>query len=129
MFHDPAECANYGRKNEGLDRAKIFEISDLISMFQASRQNSTGPIIRAWTYILTSCALLLRKAEAASLLIGDIEVPVNKVSGQPLVVNGLPRYLFVHIRRSKTDQDGQGIHLHTLHGCVCCHATQLCRSI
>ena len=43
MFHDPAECANYGRKNEGLDRAKIFEISDLISMFQASRQNSTGP--------------------------------------------------------------------------------------
>ena len=46
MFHDPAECANYGRKNEGLDRAKIFEISDLISMFQASRQNSTGPIMQ-----------------------------------------------------------------------------------
>jgi hypothetical protein len=108
MFHDPAECAKYGRRSEGPDRAKIFEISDLIAMFQASRQNSNGPIIRAWTYVLTSCALLLRKAEAAALLIGDIEIPVDKVSGQPLIVNGLPRYLFVHIRRSKTDQDGQG---------------------
>ena len=90
MFHDPAECAKYGRKREGPDRAKIFEISDLIAMFHATRQYSSGPVIRAWTYILTSCALLL---------IGDIEVPVDKVSGQPLVVNGLPRYLFVHIRR------------------------------
>ena len=109
MFHDPAECAKYGRKSEGPDRAKIFEISDLIAMFQASRQNSSGSMIRAWTYVLISCALLLRKAEAAALLIGDIEVPVDKVSGQPLIVNGLPRYLFVHIRRSKTDQDGQGV--------------------
>ena len=32
MFHDPAECAKYGRKSGGPDRAKIFEISDLIAM-------------------------------------------------------------------------------------------------
>ena len=38
-----------------------------------------------------------------------VEAPVDKVSGQPLIVNGLPRYLFIHIRRSKTDQDGQGM--------------------
>ena len=36
MFHDPAERAKYGRKGGGPDRAKIFEISDLIAMFQAS---------------------------------------------------------------------------------------------
>ena len=75
MFHDPAECTKYGRKREGPDRAKIFQISDLIAMWQASRQYSTGPLIRAWTYILTSCAVLLHKGEAAALLIEDIEAP------------------------------------------------------
>ena len=29
MFHNPAEYAKYGRKSEGPDQAKIFEISDL----------------------------------------------------------------------------------------------------
>ena len=97
-------------ESEGPNRAKIFEITDLIAMFQASRQNSSGSMIKAWTYVLVSmCTLFLCKAEAAALLIGDIEVPVDKVSGQPLIVDGLPRYLFVHIRQSKTDQDGQGI--------------------
>ena len=108
MFHDPAKCAKYGQRSKGPDQAKIFEISDLIAMFQASRQNSSGSMIRAWTYALISCALLLCKAKAAALLIGDIEVPVDNVLGQPLIVSGLPRYLFVHTRRSKTDQDGQG---------------------
>jgi hypothetical protein len=78
----------------------------------ATRQNATGPMIRSWTYILISCALLLRKAEAADLRLGDVEVPLDKVSGQMLLVDGLPKYLFIHIRRSKTDQDGQGKLVH-----------------
>ena len=112
MFRDPTECSKYGRKVEGPDRARIFQISDLIAMWQATRQYSTGPLIRAWTYILISCALLLRKAEAAALLLNDIEVPLDKVSGHPLVENGMPRYLYIHIRRSKTDQDGHGGYIH-----------------
>lgn len=108
MFHSPQECQKYGRKVEGPERAKIFEISDLLAMHRASRSFSTGPITRAWTYILLSIALLLRKAEAAALMIGDIEVPLNRESGEPIVINGVPKYLYIHIRRSKTDQDGQG---------------------
>lgn len=108
MFHSPTDCAKYGRTSDGPERAKIFQISDLLSMREATRQNATGPMVRSWTYILTSCALLLRKAEAADLRLGDVEVPLDKVSGQMLLVNGLPKYLFIHIRRSKTDQDGQG---------------------
>ena len=109
MFHSRSDCAKYGRTLEGPDRAKIFQISDLLSMWRASREGSvSGPVIRAWTYVLMSCALLLRKAEAADLQLGDIEVPLDKVSGQTLIVGGLPKFLFIHIRHSKTDQNGQG---------------------
>lgn len=120
MFHSPHECQKYGRM-EGPERAKIFEISDLLSMQQATRNYSTGPLIRAWTYILLSCALLLRKAEAASLLIEDIEVPTNRESGEPMLMNGVPKYLHIHIRRSKTDQDGQG---KTICECICIKAAK-----
>ena len=110
MFHSPTDCAKYGRTSDGPERAKIFQISDLLSMRRATRQNATGPMVRvrSWTYVLISCALLLRKAEAADLRLSDVEVPSDKVSGEMLLVGGLPKYLFVHIRRSKTDQDGQG---------------------
>lgn len=108
MFHIPSECAKYGRTFVGPERAKTFQISDLLSMWEAARQNATGPLIRSWMYVLISCALLLRKAEAADLQLGDVEVPLDRVSGQMLLVGGLPKYLFIHIRRSKTDQDGQG---------------------
>lgn len=108
MFHSPTDCQKYGRTIEGPDRARIFQISDLLNMWKASREGGNGPLVPAWTYMLVSCALLLRKAEAADLKLGDIEVPLDKVLGQMLVVGGLPKYLFVHIRHSKTDQDGQG---------------------
>lgn len=36
MFRDPTVCAKYGRKVEGPDRAQIFQISDLIAMWQAT---------------------------------------------------------------------------------------------
>lgn len=108
MFHSPTDCTKYGRTLEGPDRAKIFQISHLLSMWRASRDNPSGPTVRAWTYVLMSCTLLLRKAEAADLQLGDIEVPLDKLSGQMLIVGGLPKYLFIHIKRSKTDQSGQG---------------------
>ena len=47
-----------------------------------------------------ACAFLFRTAEAAALLTGDVEVPVDKVSGQLLNAECQ--------RRSKTDHDGQG---------------------
>ena len=108
MFHSPTDCAKYGWTSDGPERAKIFQISDLLNMRRATRQNATGPMVRSWTYVLISCALLLRKAEAADLRLSDVEVPSDKVSGQMLLVGGLPKYLFIHIRRSKIDQDGQG---------------------
>ena len=62
-------------------------------MWRASREGSvSGPVIRAWTYVLMSSALLLRKAEAADLQLGDIEVPLDKVSGQTLIVGGYPNF-------------------------------------
>ena len=54
------------------------------------------------------CALLLRKAEAADLQLGDTEVSLDKLSGQILIVGGLHKYLFIHIKRSKTDHSDQG---------------------
>ena len=45
----------------------------------------------------------------ADLQLGDIEVPLNKLSGQMLFVDGLPKYVFIHIKHSKTDQSGQGM--------------------
>lgn len=122
MFRDPGDCAKYGRNVEGPDWAKIFQISDLLAMQKASRSHCHGPAVRAWTYVLLSCSLFLRNAEAAALTIGDIEVPLDRVSGQPLLDNGLPIYLYFHIRRSKTDQDGHGKFHHTeqklLHACM-----------
>ena len=54
------------------------------------------------------CVLLLRKAEAADLQLGDTEVSLDKLSGQILIVGGLHKYLFIHIKRSKTDHSDQG---------------------
>ncbi len=65
--------------------------------------------LRAWTYVLLSCALFLRKSEAADLKVRDIEVPIDRATGDSLLSEGLPRYIFVHIRRSKTDQAALGI--------------------
>ena len=59
--------------------------------------------------MLLSCALFLRKSEAANLRIGDIEVPIDEVTGKPVLMNGIPRYMYVHIRHSKTDQDRNGV--------------------
>jgi hypothetical protein len=54
--------------------------------------------------------LFLRKAEAAYLKIQDIEIPVDKATGDPLMGDGgIPRYVFIHIRRSKTDQAAAGM--------------------
>ncbi len=41
--------------------------------------------------------------------VGDIEVPIDRATGDPLLSEGLPRYIFVHIRRSKTDQAALGM--------------------
>ena len=108
MFHNPEDCAEYGRHIEGPARARVFEISELLSLQRASREHCDGPTIRGWTYIILSCALFLRKAEASDLMMSDIEVPMEKTTGKPLLSNCVPKYLFVHIRRSKTDQDGRG---------------------
>lgn len=108
MFKDPTDCAEYGRSIQGPDRARVFQISDLLAVREVSRVNSTGPNVRAWTYVILSCALFLRKSEASNLKIGDIEVPLDRVTGEPVMSGNLPRHLFVHIARSKTDQAAKG---------------------
>ena len=109
MMKNPDDSKEGGRTIEGPDRARIFRIPQLLAMYKASRSYPTGPIMRVWTYVLTSCCLFLRKSEAAALTLGDIEVPCSKVTGRQLLThNGIPKYLFVHIRRSKTDQDSAG---------------------
>lgn len=108
MFKDPLDSAKYGRTIKGPDRAKVLQISDLLALRKASRRNSTGPNVRAWTYVILSCALFLRKSEAANLKIADIEVPVNRVTREPVMCGNLPRHLFIHITRSKTDQTAKG---------------------
>ena len=48
-------------------------------------------------------------SEAAALRISDIDVPTDPATGKiELQPEGLPRFLFVTIQRSKTDQEGQG---------------------
>ena len=74
MMRNPDDCRRGGRSTEHPVRAKIFEISQLLEMQKASRLYPIGPILRAWTYVLISCCLFLRKSEAANLKIGDIEV-------------------------------------------------------
>lgn len=62
----------------------------------------------------------LRKSEAAALMISDINVPSNHVTGEVLIDDGLPRFIYaVMIRRSKTYQDGQGNLLTNI--CSCKH--------
>ena len=116
MFKDYNDCKVYGRSCKGPDRAKVFEIAHLLTMQDTTRRFPEGPTLRAWTYVLLSCALFLRKAEAACLKIKDIEIPVDKTTGDPLVNGGIPRYVFIHIRRSKTDQAAVG----KFYLCGCC---------
>ena len=118
MYHDEGDCQNYGRKVEGPDRARVFKISELLALREASRQKMTGTMIRSWTYVLLSCALFLRKSEAANLRLGDIEIPVDAVSGEPLIKDGLPKHMYIHIRHSKTDQDRNGIHITCMHASI-----------
>ena len=110
MYKDPGDCKRYGRSCKGPDRAKVLDISQLTAMWQTSRDHPDGSTLRAWIYVLLSCVLFLRKSEAAILKIGDLEVPIDKITGDPLLSEGqgLPRYVYVHIRRSKTDQAALG---------------------
>ena len=110
MFHDPNECRKYGRKfDPTTKRAPVFRIAHLMSLYNVCQVKRDAYTMRGWTYILLSCALFLRKSEAAALLISDIDVPTNHVTGEILQEDGLPRFLYVLIRRSKTDQEGQGM--------------------
>ena len=112
MFHDPSECQKYGRKfDPKTKRAPVFRIAHLMSLYNVCQVKRDAYTMRGWTYILLSCALFLRKSEAAALLISDIDVPTNHVTGEILLEDGLPRFLYVLIRRSKTDQEGQGMFL------------------
>ena len=108
MFRDPVECARYCRNVEGPVKARIFKISDLIKIQETSRRNPNGYNLRSWTYILLSCSLFLRKSEAAALSLSDIEMPMNPVTGEVITEHGLPKYIYVHVRRSKTDQRSEG---------------------
>jgi len=53
--------------------------------------------------------------EAANLMISDLSVPRDAVTGKLLLESGLPKVVVVHIRRSKTDQTGQS-YIVELHG-------------
>ena len=127
MFHDPLELARYGRKMEGPVTARIFKICDLLALHDLTRRQPQAYILRGWTYILLSCALFLRKSEAANLMISDLSVPRDAVTGKLLLESGLPKVVVVHIRRSKTDQTGQG-YIVELHGWyIHCFSGHLCK--
>ena len=63
--------------------------------------------VRAFTYNLVGIAACLRKSEAQALTLQDIEI-VPEAEAKETNEDGLPRAIFVHIKRSKTDQVGQG---------------------
>ncbi len=108
MYHDPVECSRYGRGVDAPVRARIFKIHDLLALYELSRKQPQPYILRGWTYILVSCALFLRKSEAANLMMSNLSVARDVVSGKVVLEDGLPRFIIVHIQRSKTDQDGCG---------------------
>lgn len=109
MFHDPSECQKYGRKYDTTNRAPVFRITHLLTLYNTCHIKHDTYTMRGWTYILLSCSLFLRKSEAAALMISDIDVPSDHVTGEVLLEDGLPRFLYVTIQRSKTDQEGQGV--------------------
>ena len=88
-------------------RATVFRIAHRMSLYNVCQVKYDAYTMSGWTYILLSCALFLRKSEAAALLISDIDVPTNHVTGEILLEDGLPRFLYVLMRCSKTDQEGQ----------------------
>ena len=45
---------------------------------------------------LLSCALL-RKSEAANLKLRDIEIPNDHVTGKPILKDGIPKHVYIHI--------------------------------
>ena len=110
IFHSPADCKQYGRAMKQEDRkAKVLRIPHLIALYNSCQLRKDAYALRGWTYIHLSCALFLRKGEAAALRISDIDVPTDPATGKiELQPEGLPRFLFVTIQRSKTDQEGQG---------------------
>lgn len=89
-------------------RARIFQVRDLLALHDLSRKQPQPYVLQGWTYILISCALLLRKSEAANLMMSNISIPWDTVSGKVALGNGLPKFIHVHIRSSKTDQEGCG---------------------
>ena len=88
-------------------RATVFRIAHLMSLYNVWQVKYDAYTMRGWTYVLLSCVLFLKKSEAAALLISAIDVPTNHVTGEILLEDGLPRFLYVLIRHSKTDQEGQ----------------------
>jgi len=109
MFHNPDDCLKYGRPAEQPQQAKVFKIAHLLALYSACHVKKDAYTLRGWTYILLSCALFLRKSEAAALAIQHLDVPTDSVTGDILLEQGLPRFVYVTIQRSKTDQQGEGI--------------------
>ena len=93
IFHSPTDYQKYRRTIEGRDRARIFQISDLLNMWKASREGGNGPPSSGMDICVGF--MCSRKAKAADLKLGDTEVPLHEVSGQMLVVGELPKYLYM----------------------------------
>lgn len=108
MFHNPDDCLKYGRPVEQPQQAKVFKITHLLAIYHACHVKKDAYTLRGWTYILLSCALFLRKSEAAALTIKDLDIPTDPVTGDIMLEQNLPKFIFVTIQRSKTDQEGQG---------------------
>lgn len=99
MFHNPEDCAEYGRHIEGPARARVFEISELLTFQRASREHCDGPTIRGWTYIILSCALYLN---TCLLTLGDLrQTKTAEVSHKGTIIIHIRVYimslLFIYI--------------------------------
>ena len=108
LYSECDDCLKYGRPAEQPQQAKVFKIAHLLALYSACHVKKDAYTLRGWTYILLSCALL-RKSEAAALAIQHLDVPTDSVTGDILLEQGLPRFVYVTIQRSKTDQQGEGI--------------------
>ena len=108
MFHQPMEYVKYHRTPDPPDQAACFTVAELLTLYENTRDHPTPINLRAWTYILLSVSLFLRKSEARDLQWSDVEMPCSQDSGDVLTDSGVPKYIYILIQKSKTDQTAEG---------------------
>jgi len=77
----------------------VSKIAHLLALYSACHVKKDAYTLRGWIYILLSCALFLRKSEAAALAIQHLDVPTDSVTGDILLEQGLSRFVYITIQK------------------------------